>query len=110
MEITKSIKSEQQGGAESAPAAPVPQNNKLKDETLKVILNILEKCNSQKATLGIDNTLDKLFLDHGFMRGQIYDGYQYTGVVTNPVFDRELIESFIKKAGYIKYGDKFIKY
>ena len=89
---------------------PEPKKNNINNIILVNVLSILEKCNALKATLGIDNTLDKLFLDHGFMRGQIYDGYQYTGVVINPVFDRDLIESFIKKAGYIKYGDMFIRY
>jgi hypothetical protein len=54
--------------------------------------------------------LEQFFKNEGFIRIPSFDAFSYIGKTNNSNFDKDLVELFLKEAGYLKYGDKFIKY
>ncbi len=102
-----------------APApAPAPveepeipkKNNKLREAILRTVLDILDRCTLYRSTQNVDPFLEKLFFQHGYTRYPAFDGFQFTNNKINAKFGDDLIEIFFSKAGYLRYGDKFIRY
>tara|TARA_B100000886_G_scaffold106652_1_gene71159 strand:- start:324 stop:692 length:369 start_codon:yes stop_codon:yes gene_type:complete len=113
------IKLSQSGGASSAPApAPAPveepeipkKNNKLREAILRTVLDILDRCTLYRSTQNVDPFLEQFFYQHGYTRYPAFDGFQFTNNKINAQFGDDLIEIFFSKAGYLRYGDKFIRY
>ena len=77
---------------------------------LKSIYVILERCRIYKVSNYIDVFLENLFINEGYQRISAFDGFVYHGNLSNSLFDSKLIETFFKEAGYLKYGDKYIRY
>ena len=77
---------------------------------LKSVYIILERCKLYKSSLNIDPFLESLFYNEGYQRISAFDGFVYHGNLSNSLFDNKLIENFFKEAGYLKYGDKYIRY
>ena len=86
----------------------------MKKENARIILKsiyvILERCRIYKASNYIDVFLENLFINEGYQRISAFDGFVYHGNLSNSLFDSKLIETFFKEAGYLKYGDKYIRY
>ena len=75
---------------------------------IKFVLLILDKCNLYRSSRSIDPFLEEFFFHHGYSRIPLYDAYTFTGQFTNARFGQDSIEHFFNKAGYLRYGDKFV--
>lgn len=105
---SEEIKLSQTGGTESE--GEKTKKKILRDAILRTVLGILDRCSLFKGTKNVDPFLEQFFYQHGYVRYPAFDGFQNTGSKVNAQFDDDLIEVFFNKAGYLRYGDKFIKY
>ena len=103
------IKLSQSGGAAPAPVEE-PEKKKLSDAILRTVLDILDRCTLYRSTQNVDPFLEQFFYQHGYTRYPAFDGFQFTNNKINAKFGDDLIEMFFSKAGYLRYGDKFIRY